>query len=280
MRVNIKGKKKLDANYFERIDISEESKKEQYSVVVYGNKNLFKVNNVGIKFSEQIKGMGSEERVMEIIQRYLENVKINSIGNFYRKNEWINIKGNNGNKILKLHLLNSKFDEILKIINNKYLNDRYEYFWNNNINKLNLVLDSKKSSYSVYPIECDNCNYRAECLDNRDNNFTCDTYVNYSVKTDKDTGVFMFERIFLTEYLNYRLWQIGDEAVVKNNSIERDNSLNKYISSYIIKCGDFELYFPHNEEFMFIFDIIDNYNNQLLEIRSNEIKRQLKMEGF
>ena len=284
MRVNIKGIRKLDANYFEQINISEDTKKEQYSVVVYGERDLLSCNIVGIKFSDQIRGMSSYERIVEIIQRYLENVKINSIsnpiGSAHRKGKWIYIKGNNGNKVLRLQLFNSRFDKMLKMIDNKYLNDRYDYFWNNDIKKMNLVLDSKKSSYDVYPIECDNCKDRVECLDNKDSNYACDTYINCSVKTDKETGIFFAERIFLTEYLNYRLWQIGEEAFVKTNSVGKEDSLNRYISSHIIRCGDFELSFPHKEEFMFIFGIVNDYNNQLFEIKMNEKKRQLKMEGI
>ena len=280
MRVDIKGITKLNANYFEQINIIEDTKKEQYSVVVYGEKNLLKGNTVGVKFSEQIKGMGSEDRVMEIIQRFLENVKINSISNSYRKNEWVYVKGNNGNKILKLQLIDSKFKEIFKIINDKYLNDRYDYFWNNDIKKLNLVLDTKKTSYNVNPIECEYCYNRVECLDNKKTNFTCDTYVDYSIRTDRDTGIFMFEKIFITEYLNYRLWQIGEEAFIKTNSIGSDYSFNRYISSHIIRCGDFELSFPHREEFMFIFGIVNDYNNELFKIKHNEKSRQLKMEGI
>lgn len=280
MRVNIKGIRKLDANYFEQINIAEDIKKQQYSVVVYGEKNLLKGNCVGVKFSNQIKGMGSEDRVMEIIQRYLENFKINSISNSYRKGEWIYIKGNNGNKVLRLQLFNSRFEEIFKIINNKYLNDRYDYFWNNDVKKIDLVLDTKNTSYNVYPIECDNCKDRVECLDDKDSSFICDTYVRCSIKNDKSTGIFLADRVFLTEYLNYRLWQIGEEAFVKTYSTGTENSLNRYISGHIIRCGDFELSFPHREEFMFIFGIVNDYNNQLFEIKMNEKKRQLKMEGI
>lgn len=284
MRVDIKGIRKLNANYFDQINISEDVKKNEYLVRVFGNNNSLSTVNMGKKFSDQVRGMGAEERVMEIIHRYLENFKINCvtgmIGSAHRKGKWKYIYGNNGKKILRLQLFNFKFEEIYKIINNKYINDRYDYFWNNNIKKLNLVMDTKKSGYNVYPIECDYCDDRVECLDNKDSSFTCDTYVKYLVKTDKDTGIYNLEKEFLIEYLNYRFWQIGCEAIVKTNSIGSDNSLNRYISSHIIRCGDFELSFPHKDEFMFIFSIVNDYNNELFKINNNVKKRQLKMEGF
>ena len=61
---------------------------------------------------------------------------------------------------------------------------------------------------------------------------------------------------------------------------EYDNSLNRKFSKHIIKCGDFELEFSHQDELMFIFGIVNEYNRELFEINKNIKKRQLKMEGF
>ena len=280
MSVGINGVSRLNANDYREINIKQMNT-DDYRVDVIGDR----IGKVNSDFYKNLKGMSNEDKIVTIIERYLDNFKINGITTelielSYKDGKWLVVYGNNSNRILRLQLFNSKFEEIFKIINDKYLNDRYDFFWNNDIKKMRLVLDSKKSSYNVYPIECDDCNDRVECLDNRDSNFICDTYVNCSVNTDNENGVSNFEKVFLTEYLNYRFWQIGEEVKVKTNSIGNDNSLNKYISSHIIKCGDFELSFPHKEEFMFIFSIVNNYNNELFEIKNSEKKRQLKMEGF
>ena len=280
MSVGINGVSRLNANDYREINIKQMNT-DDYRVDVIGDR----IGKVNSDFYKNLKGMSNEDKIVTIIERYLDNFKIYGITTelielSYKDGKWLVVYGNNSNRILRLQLFNSKFEEIFKIINDKYLNDRYDFFWNNDIKKMRLVLDTKKSSYNVYPIECDDCNDRVECLDNRDSNFICDTYVNCSVNTDKENGASNFEKVFLTEYLNYRFWQIGEEVKVKTNSIGNDNSLNKYISSHIIKCGDFELSFPHKEEIMFIFSIVNNYNNELFEIKNSEKKRQLKMEGF
>lgn len=279
MSVGINGISRLNANDFREIAIKQVSI-DDYRVDVIGDK----VGKVSNNFSMELKGMSNNDKIVAIIERFLDNFKINGITDMkniaYRKGKWKYIYGNNSKRILRLQLFNSWFEEVFKIINSKYLNDRYSFFWNNDVNKMKLVLDTKKSSYNVYPIECDDCNDRVECLDNRDSNFICDTYVNCLVKTDKETGICYFEKKFLTEYLNYRFWKMGEEVFVKTNSIGTDNSLNRYISSHIIKCGDFELSFPHSEEFMFIFSIVNEYNNELFKINNDVKKRQLKMEGF
>ena len=280
MSVGINGVSRLNANDYREINIKQMNT-DDYRVDVIGDR----IGKVNSDFSNNLKGMSNEDKIVAIIERYLDNFKINGITTelielSYKDGKWLVVYGNNSNRILRLQLFNSKFEEIIKKINDKYLNDRYDFFWNNDIKKMRLVLDTKKSSYNVYPIECDDCNDRVECLDNRDSNFICDTYVNCSVNTDKENGASNFEKVFLTEYLNYRFWQIGEEVKVKTNSIGNDNSLNKYIISHIIRCGDFELSFSHKEEFMFIFSIVNNYNNELFEIKNSEKKRQLKMEGF
>ena len=247
MSVGINGVSRLNANDYREINIKQMNT-DDYRVDVIGDR----IGKVNSDFFKNLKVMSNEDKIVTIIERYLDNFKINGITTelielSYKDGKWLVVYGNNSNRILRLQLFNSKFEEIIKKINDKYLNDRYDFFWNNDIKKMRLVLDTKKSSYNVYPIECDDCNDRVECLDNRDSNFICDTYVNCSVNTDKENGASNFEKVFLTEYLNYRFWQIGEEVKVKTNSIGNDNSLNKYISSHIIKCGDFELSFPHKE---------------------------------
>lgn len=284
MVVVIKGLKKLNANVFEDINISEDKEKNEYLVRVFGGNNFKNSILVGNKFSEQVKGMCCEERVIEVIQRYLENVKINGvtslIGSAHRKGKWIYVYGNNGSKILRLQLFNDKFGEVFRLINNKYINDRYDLFWNDDVKKIKLSISTKKSSYTVLPIECEDCDRDIKCFDDVDAIRTCETYVDYTVKIFQKEGISLTEKLFITELLNYKFGQVGEEVLVKNITIGPEDSLNRRFHSHIIRCGDFELSFPHREEFMFIFDIVNNYNNELFEIKMNEKKRQLKMEGF
>lgn len=284
MGVSIKGIKRLNANSFEQINISEEEGKNEYLVRVFDGSVSPNGSCVGVSFSEQIKGMSSEEKVIEVIQRYLDNFKINGVTSLvssgHRKGRWIHVYGANGSRILRLQLFNSKFDEIFKIISNKYFNDRYDLFWNDDIKKIKLSLSTKKSSYSVYPIECEECERDVICSEDKDANPTCETYVNYTVKVDKNDGLFLAEKLFITELLNHKFGQVGEEVQVKNITIGRTDSLNTRFHSHIIRCGDFELSFPHKDAFMFIFGIVNTYNNELFEIKMNEKKRQLKMEEF
>lgn len=280
MEVVIKGLKKLDSNWFEAINISEDKKNSEYLIRVFNEDFLQNGNNVGISFSEQIKEMGAEEKIIEVINRYLKDTKINAITapmySGHRSGKWVNIYGNNGTKILRLQLFNSMFAEIFKKIQMKYFNDRYEFFWRDDVKKIKLSLDSKKSAYDVYPIECEDCKRDIICSEDRDAIPTCETYVDYSVKVDNGKGLMLAEKQFISELLNYKFLQVGQEVQIQSFMLGKTDKIDRYI----VRCGDFEISFLNRDVFGFIFDIIDSYNNELNEIKINEKKRQLKMEGF
>jgi len=284
MGVVIKGINKLDANWFKAINISEDKNTGEYQVYVFNEDFLQGGNRIGISFSEQIKDMAAEEKIISIINMYLKDTKINAItapiSSGHRSGKWVNVYGNNGTKILRLQLFNSNFAEIFRKIQTKYFNDRYEFFWRDDVKKIKLSLDSKKSAYNVYPIECEDCKRDIICSEDKDAIPTCETYVDYSIKVDKEMGIILAEKLFLTELLNYKFSQIGEEVQVKDITIGREDSLNTRFHSHIIRCGDFELTFPHKEIFMFIFGIVNDYNRELYEAKMNEKKRQLKMEEF
>lgn len=280
MVVKIKGIEKLNSNWFEEIMISEDTKNCTYYVRVLNNCFKFDGEKFNTSFSDYVKGLESEEAIIEIIERYLENVKVNGLTTLLNcrreRGKWVYIYGNNSFKVLRTQMFNVKFKEIFQKIKNKYLNDRYEFFWSDDIKKIKLSLDSKKSCYNVYPIECEDCDRTIICSEDKDAIPTCETYVDYSVKVDKEKGLPLFEKKFITELLNYKFSQACEEIQVKSFNLGKTDKIDRYI----VSCGDFEISFLNREVFMFILDMVNDYNNELYEIKKNEKKRQLKMEGF
>ena len=84
------------------------------------------------------------------------------------------------------------------------------------------------------------------------------------------------EKQFISELLNYKFLQVGQEVQIQSFMLGKTDKIDRYI----VRCGDFEISFLNRDVFGFIFDIIDSYNNELNEIKINEKKKQLKMEGF
>jgi len=277
MSVRIEGVKNLNANNFNEIVVLQNDEND-YIVKVLGNK----INTVNNKFSMEIKDMSDEDKIVAIIQRYLDNFKINSVNAPIflsdRDGKWIVI-GGFGNNVLKLRLFGSKFNNIFNIIRDKYLNDRYDYFWNEDINSVKLRLDSDCSSYNVGFVDCDDCKNEEPCYISEDN--LCESYVELAMKTDRNgNGVVDFEKDFIKEFLYHKFSQIGEEVKVMGVFLEFTDSHNRILKSHIVQCGDFKLYFPHKDEFMFILGIVNDYNNELFKVNNDIKKRQLIMEEF
>ena len=276
MSVGIDGISRLNANDYRELSIKQVGI-DDYRVHVVGD-NLGKVNS---DFSKELKGMSNEEKIVAIIERYLDHFKINGITKLrelsFRDGEWVVIYGNDCDGVLRLQLFNKYFSDIFNKIRNKYLNDRYNFFWNTNNNLFRLRISTDCSRYGIHYIDCDQCDRDIEC---DYDNYECSKYVNINVMLDKDGNVVNFDKKFIKEFLLYKFNLYNEDVKIIDIRFEWDNSFNPKIDKYIIRCGDFEIVIPHNEELMFILEIVNEYNRELFEINDNIKKRQLKMEGF
>ena len=275
MSVGINGIKRLNANNFNEITIRQVDTND-YNVEVIGDE----VKKTNTKFNDEIKDMSNEDKIVAIIERYLNNLKINGITSLielsYKDGMWLLVYGNNGNSVLRLQLFNSYFEKVK--IKGKYLNDRYDFCWNSEINSFRLSTSSSCSRYDTCLIDCDECEEEAIC--DYSSCFECKKYVNLTLKLDEDWEVLNFEKKFIKEFLIYKFDLVGEEVKVKNVMSEYSNSLNRSFKGHIIKCGEFRMFIPHCEELMFIFGIVNDYNNELFKRNNDVKKRQLKMEGF
>ena len=276
MSVGIDGISKLNVNNFREITIKQIDN-DDYMVDVVGD-NVGKVNS---DFSKNLRGMSNEEKIIAIIERYLDNFKINGITNLVKLSHkdgfWVVVYGNDCECVLRLQLFNKYFSDIFNEIRNKYFNDRYNFFWNTDNNVFRLRISTDCSRYGIHYIDCDQCDRDIEC---DYDSYECSKYVDINMMLDKDGNVVNFDKEFIKEFLLYKFNLYNEEVRVIDIKFEWDNSFNPKIDKHIIRCGDFEIVIPHNEELMFILDIVNEYNRELFEINDNVKKRQLKMEGF
>ena len=276
MSVGIDGISRLNANDFREITIKQVDI-DDYLIDVIGDK----VGKVGGDFSKNLKGMSNEDKIVAIIERYLDNFKIYGITKAielsFRDGEWVVIYGNNSNSVLRLQLFNKYFSNIFDKIKNKYLNDRYNFFWNGEINFVRLGIDNDRSRYGIHSIDCDECDREIEC---DYESYDCAEYVYMDLKLGNDGDVVNFDKEFIKEFLYYKFNLYKEDVKVIYIKYEWDNSFNPRIYKHIIRCGDFEIEVPHKDSLMFILEIVNEYNRELFEINNNIKKRQLKMEGF
>lgn len=276
MSVGINGICRLNANDYREINIKQEDI-DDYRVDVVGDR----IGKFNRDFSNSLRGMSNNEKIEIIIDRYLDSFKIYGITKLieltYKDGLWVVVYGNDCDRILKLQLFDKCFNDIFYKIKNKYLNDRYSFFWNNANDLFKLDISNDCSRYGIDFIECDECDKEIEC---DYENYECNKYVNINVMLDKDGNVVDFDKEFIKEFLLYRFNLYCDEVEILDIKYDWDNSFNPKVKEHIIKCGDFELIFLHKDELMFILDIVNEYNRELFEINNNIKKRQLKMEGF
>ena len=74
MSVGINGVSRLNANDYREINIKQMNT-DDYRVDVIGDR----IGKVNSDFSKNLKGMSNEDKIVAIIERYLDNFKINGI---------------------------------------------------------------------------------------------------------------------------------------------------------------------------------------------------------
>lgn len=254
MSVIFSGVKKLDLNNYKELTIKEDND----DFILEFMKEKIKIDMISLNI-QSTSNIDSWNKVLEIVQSYLNSFKINEITSLLDK-KMLLIYGNNKEKLLKLQLSNDKMMIIYNMILNKYLQDRYNYFWEDDIEKIKFNFDYNTSGY-----------------ENIDEIF--DIHDKISLKIDSSGQLLDYERKFVEDFLYNKLWQVGIKATYK---YVFDEDTGKFIG-YNVKCGDIRIFTPFDEDklqCLFLLNIINNYNNQLDKINNDIKKRQLKLEGF
>lgn len=279
MSVKIDGIEKLEANYFKDITILENNK-DDISVYVNGGMSYTTCD----KLSREFEGLDERGILLLIVERYLDTFKINSIRSvgklahsfLYR----LNIGGGDSEKNLYLDLSKPKYKVIYNMAMNKYLQDRYDFCFSEDIKQVKISFSTIESKYGRCVNDCLDCTYNNNCYKNSDN---CLSYVSLILKTNKDGKVEEYEKIFIRDYLYYMFSKFDDRVKIKHIYKNTPYIGSRFISEYILECGDIRIVIPSDNSMKFIFNIVDEYNKELMNIRKeNEkmLKKQLKMEGF
>jgi len=285
--VKIVGIKKLNANVYDKMVIREID--NNYIVNVTGNKLSDKFIVSSYKLSDSLKNISDNEKIISIVDSFLENTKINNIDMLvlcigYR-GEFILVEGTR-----KLYLQINNDDllkRIMKMIGDKYNRDRFEYCMDSdssNINSFNINFCDKVSSYNRYFISCDDC---TGC---KNNDNYCDKYIEFKL-IYKDGMIANFDKIFIERFIYDKLCEVAREACVY--VIEKDVKssgviVGRYISGYCIICGELGIRFnctPFNKDDVINFcnNIVNRYNSEFNcynDNNENIKKRQLIIEGF
>lgn len=277
MGIKINGITQLNANVFNEITITEETTGE-YVVDVYGGGSVKTSNN---KFSKEIENMELEDKIIAIVERYLNNFKINGYTGMVgvlRRAGYNVVYGSSGDILLRLRLFDSKFNDVSKKIMTKYLHDRYNFCWNEDIKLFKLSLDFRGSRYDMKVVECEDCTKNDFCY--RDQTIRCDRYCDLTLRTDDKGNVVDFDRKFIEEFLNYKFWEYGKEIDITLNYQRFGSNPHAFSHNYVINCGDIKILVPDEMGLNFIFEMVYKYNDELYNIEKNVKRRQKKMEGF
>lgn len=285
MSVKIMTKLKLDTNAYNKLIIREEDGK--YLVKISGNKVDDKYTSV-FRLTDSMKKMGDVEKIITIVESFLENTQINYIdastccvgcsGRF--------IKVSGSRELYIQHIENQELlKKLIKMITEKYTRDRYSYVMNSNIkNSYSIVLNKDISYYNREFISCGDCEYRADC---EKSNGVCPKQIQFRLMFENGK-LLPFDKEFIERFVYDKLWEVGLSAsVVVNKSdikLHDGTVISKVVDGYSIACGDVMIKFncsTFSIEYVlnFCYEIINRYNGELRNIEKIK-KRQLKMEGF
>lgn len=261
MAVKINGLKYLDSNNYDSImirgnenyQIDVKSQNLEFNQLLVSHK--FQGQPVSTKFSTEIKNQTDEEKIREIVKKYLEYSVISEIANVYHISHydgWFNKIS--GTRNLYLQISNPNFKDIYQMILRKYIDDRLKFCSvNSEIN--NIVIDcSINSSYSL-----------------KQGN------INFVLMKDEN-GIAKIEKEFFKELISNKLNQVNKPAVLSHNCIIiNDVNTKIMIGTIYLNCGNLNIEIKGDMElFKMLEEIIREYNNDLEQTK----KMQLKLEGF
>lgn len=280
MSVKIDGIEKLEVNYYDKIEIYEDSLNE-INVSVIGDL----LHTKSKKLAYEFEGMDERGILLSIVQKYLNNFEINRITTFGELSNsflyGLSIEGCNSEKKMNLQISKPKYRNIYNMTMIKYLQDRYNLCWNEDVKKIIISFNSIESGYNRCITDCNECKYGNVCYKNNDRE--CEPYISLTLKTNRDGKIADFEKKFIKDYLYYMFGKYDKKIRIHN--IYRETSFigTPIISEYILECEDMRVIIPYDSSMMYIFNIVDEYNKELMKFKiENEkmLKRQLKMEEF
>ena len=284
MSVKISTKEKLNSNLYNSMIIREVD--GNFFVKVNGKKSNDEYQFVGERLTDSLKEMSDEQKIIYIVDSFLENATINEIElnalNLGYKGQFIKISGS---RTLYLQISNIElFKSLVKMIKMKYDIDRYKYEADYNGNLYSINLREKIVSYDVKFISCDDCSL--DCSGGY-----CPKHLEFNIMyiNGKIAG---FDKKFIERFIYDKLYESRCNATIveETNDIKLidGTKIDSYTKCYNIICGNLEIRFncsAFTRDFVFEFcnEIVNEYNSELDKINKqrNECKkRQLKMEGF
>lgn len=254
MSVRILGLNLLNANCYNNITITEDN--NNYKVYINRKK---KENSLSLEEktkytpSFSIEGKTDEQKVINVVSKFLEYATINKItGDYMSYNS--KHQAISGTRQMKISLFNPKLRIIPQMILNKYLEDRMRFCGQNKDIKHIIINEKPYSSYDL----------------NED-----------SIRLDlmkKSSVIEEVEKQFFKEYISEKLNEIGKVATLRySHTIFVVNNKRILIGYINVVCGNLKIDIEANFELLeLIKEIVENYNRELSE---NKIM-QLKMEGF
>lgn len=270
MHVRIKGTEYLNSGYFDFVSVSEDPTNGDFTVVANGCKSDGREKN----FSKQIQKLAPQEKILQVIQRFMDLYKINGLTSFDFAVAGKNCRrgiahGGNNSGLLSLELHTNTFEKVSSTVFNKYIQDRYDFCWGKDIKNIKICFDSHLSNYLMHENDCDSI------LEG--------DYLRLSLLTYENGELRPFESAFIIDFLNYKLWQVEQEAVIEHIWNKTDSFPYTVYKGFSITFGDIKIYIPYQSGYdnaiNLFFNLVMRYNDQLSEMKKNNIK-QLKMEGF
>ena len=286
MGVRIKTKLMLDSNSYNKLIIREDD--GNFFVKVSGDKLDEKFEFLSYRLTDSLKSMTDSEKIIAIVESYLENAFVNSIESsrtcLGSPGLFIKVSGS---RELYIRIENKELlNRVVKMIKEKHIRDRYYYIMNSDIkNSYNIVLNKGVSCYNREFISCDDCEYRIDC---EKSNGVCPKQIQFRLMFSNGKLV-SFDEKFIERFIYDKLWDVGLIAnvieIVHDICLCGGEKVGTVVDGYYITCGNLKIRFNcsvFSREYVMNIcnNIVNRYNNELNE-RDNNIKnKQLKMEGF
>jgi len=266
--MNISGSKYLNNILYDSISIK--GKKTEFNVNITKEQiSAGKIHSTK-GFLSEIKGLSDEERIKEIVYRFLNYSTLN-----YIKPCWhiaistllndldVEVRGLN-NKVLSICVEDNKeIKNIYYDIFKKYIFDRSNFINEHEyINNYFIGSSSVESSYGVVqdPIAQEN-----DCIKLT---LFCK---NYSLDD--------VEKEFFTDFLMYKLYKEGEQAIIESTLDKVNSSDSHYKLVYYVKCGSLCVRVDSYDLLPYAEEIVNLYNEDILESKKNQLTLNIRKEG-
>ena len=244
MSVKILTKERLNSNFYNKMIIKELN--GNYFVNVSSEKSNDEYVSLSYKLSDSFRKMNDEDKIISIVDSFLKDTEIDLIKTevFYpgHKEQFILL---DGSRKLYLHINNSKLlNIIIKMVKEKYSNDRFKYCFNNTFtNSYQINLSNRDSSYSTKYISCDDC---LGCMEDS----ICPKYIEFKLMYSGGNIVY-FDKKFIERFIYDKLWEYRKVADIieetRDIKVANGDKVGECINSYNIICGDLIIKFNCTE---------------------------------